>query len=105
MPRKQPKFLFELSAREARELLNSIPGDYEALMRTRGRLRQFLHDAEEIPLTEEETDEISQWWKDTDEKDPTLVFWGLPPGQQRREYKDYLTEERAPRPEKRPGRG
>lgn len=84
MPRTQPKFLFELSAREAQELINVIPGGHEPLQRTQQRLLQFLFDAQEIPLTEEEAEEIDGWWKDSDATD--LVTWNLPPGQIRREY-------------------
>ena len=79
--RTTPKFLFELSKREAQVLVDLVPDVEVNLL---ARLTQFIADCREKPLSNAESREIESWWKDTDATD--LVTWNLPPGQQRREY-------------------
>lgn len=93
MPRQQPKFLFELSAREAQELINTIPQGHAPLRRTLERLRQFRDDAQELPLTEDELDSLGMAAIDRNPGSEDFVAYNLPPGQQRREWLEYVDEE------------
>jgi len=85
--RTAPKYLFELSAREARQLALVVSAREPNLL---GRLRQFMEDADGIPLTVEELTKIGD--ECGDPKDLDFVVFNLPPGQIRREYLNYMNE-------------